>query len=189
IEGETYLGIGMFYTYMTSLFLSLIVVSAIYKADQYFGMGVLVFVPYTAIGFFVEYYYEIDVLKGIWAVVGWCLIGVIVGFSADVSFKLLKNTKIRKEYVSGLTGVFMNLVYFLLVCFALETFYISGTGLSGPGSFLGVAYFGLPWMLIHGFFGGYLACAMNKNELHQCFCQICNNEKLIYRAIKLFNKK
>lgn len=165
IEGEKYVGIGMFYIYMVSLFLSLIVISAIYKTDQTFGMGVLVFIPYAVIGFFVEYYYEIDVLKGVWAVVGWCLIGLMVGFSADASFKILTNqTGIREEYVAGLTGVLMNLVYFLLVCFALDTFYISGTGLSGPGSFFGVAYFGLPWMLIHGFFGGYLAYAMNNHE-------------------------
>ena len=167
IEGETYLGIGMFYIYPVSLFLSLIVISAIYKADQNFGMGVLVFVPYAIIGFFVEYYYEIDVLKGVWAVVGWCLIGLIVGFSADISFKLLKvQTGIHEEYVAGLTGVIMNLVYFLLVCIAIETFYKTGTGLSGPGSFIGVAYFGLPWMLVHGFFGGYLAYAMNNRESH-----------------------
>ncbi|UCE12724.1 MAG: hypothetical protein JSV04_11080 [Candidatus Heimdallarchaeota archaeon] len=162
IEGETYMGIGMFYIYTVSLFLSLIVISAIYKADQNFGMGVLVFVPYAIIGFFVEYYFEIDVLKGIWAVIGWCLIGLMVGFSADVSFKVLKeHSGIREEYVAGLTGVVMNLVYFLLVCIAIETFYLSNNGLSGPGSFFGVAYFGLPWMLIHGFFGGYLAYAMN----------------------------
>ncbi len=166
-KGETYMGIGMFFIYMISLFLSLIVISAIYKAEQNFGMGVLVFVPYAFIGFFVEYYYEIDVLKGVWAVIGWCLIGLIVGVSANVSFKLLKEqTEIREEYVAGLTGVCMNLVYFLLICIALETFYISGTSFSGPGSFLGVAYFGLPWMLIHGFFGGYLACAMNNRKSH-----------------------
>jgi hypothetical protein len=162
VEGDTYMGIGMFYIYMTSLFLSLIVLSAIYKADQTFGTGVLVFIPYTIVGFFVEYYFEIDKLKGIWAVFGWCLIGLLVGFSADISFKFFKeHTGIREEYVAGLTGVLMNLVYFLLVCIAIETFYISGTGFSGPGSFLGVAYFGLPWMLIHGFLGGYLAYAMN----------------------------
>ncbi|MFX1248292.1 MAG: hypothetical protein ACFFBQ_12980 [Promethearchaeota archaeon] len=167
IEGETYMGIGMFYIYVISLLLSLIVISAIYKTNQTFGMGVLVFIPYTVIGFFVEYYYEIDVLKGAWAVVGWCLIGLMVGFSADVSFKVLKErVRMREEYVAGLTGVFMNLVYFLLVYFAIETFYASGTGLSGPGSFLGVAYFGLPWMLIHGFFGRYLAWAMNNHKSH-----------------------
>ncbi|MFX1505630.1 MAG: hypothetical protein ACFFDC_05900 [Promethearchaeota archaeon] len=165
VEGDTYMGIGMFYIYMTSLFLSLIILSAIYKADQTFGTGVLVFIPYVIVGSFFEYYYEIDVLKGIWAVFGWCLVGLMVGFSADISFKFLKeHTGIREEYVAGLTGVLMNLVYFLLVCIAIETFYASGTGFSGPGSFLGVAYFGLPWMLIHGFLGGYLACAMNYRE-------------------------
>ncbi len=170
IEGDTYMGIGMFYIYTVSFFLSLIVISAIYKTEQTFGMGVLVFVPYAIIGFFVEYYYEIDILKGVWSVVGWCLIGLMVGFSADVSFKVLKaQSGFREEYIAGVTGLIMNLVYFLLVCIALETFYIAGSGLSGPGSFLGVAYFGLPWMLIHGFFGGYLACIMNiRKSYHHC---------------------
>ena len=171
VEGETYMGIGMFYIYTISLCLSLIVLSAIYKTDQFFGIGVIVFIPYAVIGFFVEYYYEIDVLKGVWAVFGWCLIGLIVGFSADISFKLLKErTGIRDEYVAGITGIIMNIIYFLLVCVAIDTFYISETGLSGPGSFLGVAYFGLPWMLIHGFFGGYLAYAMNNRESHHHCC-------------------
>ncbi|UCG00955.1 MAG: hypothetical protein JSW11_15225 [Candidatus Heimdallarchaeota archaeon] len=165
IEGESYMGIGMFYIYTISFLLSLIVLSAIYKTDQTFGIGVFIFIPYAIIGFFVEYYYEIDVLKGVWAVIGWCLIGLLVGFSADVSFKLLKGqTRIREEYIAGLTGIFLNLVYFILVCIAIETFYISGTGLSGPGSFIGVTYFGLPWMLIHGFFGGYLAGVMKNRE-------------------------
>jgi hypothetical protein len=163
VEGDRYMGIGMFYIYMTSLFLSLIVLSVIYKTNQTFGVGFLVFVPYAVIGFFVEYYYEIDVLKGVWAVIGWCLIGLLVGLSADITFKLVKNqTKIRHEYIAGITGVSLNLTYFLLVWIAIEIFYVSGTGLSGPGSFLGVAYFGLPWMLIHGFIGGYLAYKMNE---------------------------
>jgi hypothetical protein len=164
VEGDRYMGIGMFYIYMTSLFLSLIILSAIYKTNETFGVGFLVFIPYAVIGFFVEYYYEIDVLKGVWAVIGWCLIGLIVGLSADISFKLLQTqTELRHEYVAGLTGVSLNLIYFLLVWIAIETFYIAGTGLSGPGSFLGVAYFGLPWMLIHGFIGGYLAYNLNRN--------------------------
>jgi hypothetical protein len=165
VESDRYMGIGMFYIYVMAFFLSLIVLSAIFKANKVFGIGFMVFIPYAIIGFFVEYYYEIDVLKGVWAVFGWCLIGLLVGLSADISFKLLKEqTSLRERYVASLTGIIMNFTYFVLVAIALETFYLSGNGFSGPGSFLGVAYFGLPWMLIHGYFGGYLAWAMN----HSC---------------------
>ena len=167
LEGTRYLGIGNFYIYVSSFLLSLIVISAIYKG-KIFGMGFYIFVPYAIIGFFVEYYYELvknPVLRGEWAVVGWCLVGLLVGLSADISFKLLnEKTRIDEDYCTALTGVIVNLLYFLLTWFALENFYIESNIFSGAGSFLGVAYFMVPWMAIHGFFGGYLAFWINNRK-------------------------
>ncbi|MFX0152053.1 MAG: hypothetical protein ACFFAJ_14790, partial [Candidatus Hodarchaeota archaeon] len=164
IEGERYLGIGNFYIYVISFLLSLIVISAIYKGNQ-FGMGFYIFIPYAIIGFFIEYYYEIvknPVLRGGWAVIGWCLVGLLVGLSADCSFKIFtEKTKLREDYSAGLTGVVLNLTYFFLTWFALEVFYIEPMTFSGAGSFLGIAYFMVPWMVIHGFFGGLLAFWIN----------------------------
>ncbi|MFX0181720.1 MAG: hypothetical protein ACFE95_01460 [Candidatus Hodarchaeota archaeon] len=164
VEGKHYLGIGNFYIYVISFLLSLIVVSAIYKGNQ-FGIGFSIFIPYAIIGFFVEYYYEViknPVLRGEWAVIGWCLVGLLVGLSADSSFKILtEKTKLKEEYSAGLTGVILNLTYFFLTWFAHEVFYINNTVLTGSGSFLGIAYFTVPWMIIHGFFGGLLAFYLN----------------------------
>lgn len=73
--GEVW-GIGMFFIYMIGYFLAIVIILPIliYKS---FGIGVLIFLPYTIIGFFVEYYYEMQatqVLKGIWSVFGWTAI-------------------------------------------------------------------------------------------------------------------
>jgi len=44
---------------------------------------------------------------------------------------------------------------------ALTFFYIEQQ--SGPGSFLGVAYYGLPLLVVNSGFGGYTAYAISRN--------------------------
>ena len=59
----------------------------------------------------------------------------------------------------------MSLVYFTLVIIALGFFYKAGWGAGSfaePGSFLGVAYFCFPWMLLNAFFGGFTAFCTHK---------------------------
>ncbi|MBY9021381.1 MAG: hypothetical protein KGD67_09995 [Candidatus Lokiarchaeota archaeon] len=59
----------------------------------------------------------------------------------------------------------MSLVYFTLVIIALGFFYKAGWGAGSftePGSFLGVAYFCFPWMLLNAFFGGFTAFCIHK---------------------------
>jgi len=162
---EPYYGMGMFYIYMISFFSSLIVLYAIIKS-KVFGMGIYMWLPYAVIGFFVEIYFELDLLISIWAVLGYSAFGLITGLSADICFKLLnENTKIKKSFIAGISGTFMSFVYFVLVVIALGFFYKSGWGAGSftePGSFLGVAYFCLPWMLINAFFGGFTAYCLNQ---------------------------
>lgn len=157
---EPYYGMGMFYVYMISFFSSLIVIYAIIKS-KVFGMGFYLWLPYAVIGFFVEAYFELNVLISIWAVIGYSAFGLITGFSADLCFKLLNdNTKINQSVIAGISGLFMSLVYFILTVIALGFFYKVGWGAGSftePGSFLGVAYFCFPWMLINAFFGGFTA--------------------------------
>lgn len=160
-------GLGMFFVYKITYFNSLVVVLAIVKSEK-FGMGFFVWLPYAVIGFFVEAYFELiltEVLINIWAVVGWCSIGLISGFSADLTYKFLKEkTSVKEIYVAGLTGVAINSVYFIGVILALSFFYKIGYAagaFDNPASFLGLAYFGLPWMLINAFFGGFTAYALN----------------------------
>jgi len=161
-------GIGMFFIYMISYFSGLIVLLAIMKSEN-FGMGLFVWLPYAIVGLFVESYYEFflnPVLVNFWAVLGWCIFGLLTGLSADISFKYLKEkTSLKECYIAGLTGMIISSVYFITTLFALCFFYIEEVRISmlnGPGSFLGVAYFTLPWMLINAFFGGYTAYSINK---------------------------
>lgn len=157
---DPYYGMAMFYVYMIGFSNSLIVMLAIFSYPK-FGMGFYIWVPYAIIGFFVEIYFELDVVVNIWAVVGYSVFGLITGISADISFSILKNkTKLDLGILSGITGVIMSLVYFLLILIALAFFYRAGWGAGSflePGSFLGVAYFGLPWMIVNSFFGGFSA--------------------------------
>ena len=55
----------------------------------------------------------------------------------------------------------MGLVNFLLVGVALSFFYV--TPQSGSGSFLGVAYYGLPLLLFNSGFAGYTAYAISQH--------------------------
>jgi len=164
---EPYHGLPMFYVYMISYFSSLIVILAILKTEK-FGIGFLVWVPYALIGFFVETYFELilnPVLINIWGVIGYCAFGLLTGLSADLSYKLLsQKTKIRKGYIAGLSGIIMSIAYFVGIIIALNFFYKAGNvvgDFNDPGSFLGVSYFGLPWMLINAFFGGFTAHALH----------------------------
>ena len=161
---EPYFGMGMFYVYVISYYTSLIVIYAILKTGK-FGMGFFVWVPYAVIGFFVEAYFELEVLISIWGVVGYCVFGLLTGFSADISYKLLKEkTSLDGKVVAGLTGVIMSITYFITTIIAIGFFYKIGWGagsFTDPGSFLGVAYFGFPWMVVNAYFGGLTAFAID----------------------------
>lgn len=167
---EPFYGMGMFYVYMISCFSSLIVVYAILKS-RIFGIGFLLWLPYAVIGFFVEAYFELDVLISIWGVVGYCIFGLVTGLSADISYKLFKEkTSINEKIVAGLTGVVMSLTYFITTIIAIGFFYKVGWGagsFTDPGTFLGVAYFCLPWMIINAFFGGFTVYAINHFSIHE----------------------
>ncbi|UJG41586.1 MAG: hypothetical protein K9W45_03755 [Candidatus Heimdallarchaeum aukensis] len=154
-------GTGMFFVYMVGYFNALIIILPILKIRQ-FGMGTAIYLPYAIIGFFVEYYYELIKTKSLvspWAVVGWCVFGLATGFSADLSFKFLpSNLNLRNRTI--LTGIIMGLTNFILTLVALTFFYVNPQ--TGSGSFLGIAYFGLPWLLVNSAFGGYTAYAISK---------------------------
>jgi hypothetical protein len=59
------------------------------------------------------------------------------------------------------TGVVLGLTTFILVLVAIRFFYIGYQ--IGPGSFLGVAYYGLPFLIVNSGFGGYTAYAISRN--------------------------
>jgi hypothetical protein len=164
---EPYSGVAMFYVYMISGFSSFLVLNAIIRSKQ-FGMGLLIWLPYAIIGVFVETYFELivnPVLKGFWVVILYCLFGLITGFSADISYYYLnKKVNLNRGVLVGLTGMIMSLVYFFTTLIAISTFYKNSKPLSwtDPTTFTGLAYFGIPWMLIHAFIGGLAAFGFNK---------------------------
>jgi len=154
-------GTGMFFVYMIGNFNAIIVILPILKIRR-FGVGAAIYLPYAIIGFFVEYYYEWMKNKSLvspWAVVGWCVFGLATGLSADLTFKFMPN-KIELRYRSIAAGIILSITNFILTLVALTFFYVNPQ--TGPGSFVGLAYFSLPWLVINSGFGGYTAYAISK---------------------------
>ena len=153
---------------MFTFFNSLIVLFAISRTKT-FGMGVFIFLPWAITGLFIETYFELiinPVLISYWGVIGWCVFGLLTGLSADISFKLLsQKTELKENQILAISGLIMSMTFFLLNLLGSLIFYKNGVTILNlaPGTFLGVAYFGMPWMLINGFFGGYTAHALNKD--------------------------
>ena len=160
--GEVW-GTGMFFIYMIGYFLAIIVILPILLFKN-FGIGTLIFLPYAIVGFFVEYYYEwiaVQSLKGIWAVFVWVITGLLIGLSADLTYKFLSK-KISLKIKSIIMGVVLAVTNFILIFIALRFCYKIPLSISPiePGSFLGVAYFGLPWLMMNSGFGGFTAYAI-----------------------------
>jgi hypothetical protein len=155
-------GVGMFYVYILSFYISLVVVLPILMINR-FGVGMAVYLPYAIIGLFVDYYIEwvtLHTLVSPWFVVGWCVIGLAIGLSADLAYRFLSG-RLSERWRAIITGVVMGIVKFLLVIVALTFFYVEQQ--SGPGSFLGVAYYGLPLLILNSGFGGYTAYAISRH--------------------------
>ena len=155
-------GIGMFFIYILSYFIALVVVLPILIIRR-FGVGLAVYLPYAIAGLFVEYYMEWVVartLVSLWAVVGWCVIGLATGLSADLAYQFLP-ARFSERLRAITTGVVLGFTTFILVLVAIRFFYVEYQ--IGPGSFLGVAYYGLPLLIVNNGFGGYTAYAISRN--------------------------
>ena len=105
----------------------------------------------------------VQALKGVWAVFVWTIIGLLIGLSADITYKFLSK-KISLKIKSIIMGVVLAVVNFVLIFIILRFCYKIPLPISPiePGSFLGVAYFGLPWLIVNSGFGGYTAYAIFK---------------------------
>lgn len=153
-------GIGMFFIYVMGYFIALVVVLPILLVKR-FGVGVAVYLPYAVIGLPVEYYMEWVVNRSLvspWAVIGWCAFGLIAGLSADLAYRF-SPARFGERLRAIITGVVLGIANFLLVLVALTFFYVERQ--TGPGSFLGVAYYGVPFLLISSGFGAYTAYAIS----------------------------
>ncbi len=155
-------GIGMYFTYILAYFIALVVVLPILLIRR-FGVGTAVYLPYAVGGLFVEYYMEWVLtrsLVSVWAVAGWCALGLATGFSADLAYQFLPS-RLDDRWRAIATGVAVGLATFLSVAVALSFFYVGEKAIT-PGTYLGVAYYGAPFMLISSAFGGYTAYAISR---------------------------
>ena len=178
-------GVGMFYIYVLSYFLVLVVMLPILIIKR-FGVGLAVYLPYAIIGLFVEYYMEWvvnQVLVSPWAVVGWCVFGLATGLSADMSYRFLP-LRMSERLRSIITGLVSGALTFLPTLVALTYFYVEQQ--SGPGPFFGLAYYGVPFLLISSGFGGYTAWAIaqeTKWQIESTTLNDTNSRKIEYSFV------
>jgi hypothetical protein len=155
-------GVGMFFIYIMGYFIALVVVLPMLLVKR-FGVGVAVYLPYAIIGLPVEYYMEWIVNRSLvspWAVIGWCVFGLIAGLSADLAYRF-SPVRFGERLRAIITGVALGIANFLLVLLAVTFFYVERQ--TGPGSFLGIAYYGVPFLLISSGFGAYTAYAISQD--------------------------
>lgn len=155
-------GIGMFFIYVMGYFIAVVVVLPILLLKR-FGVGVAVYLPYAIIGLPVEYYMEWVVNRSLvspWAVIGWCAFGLIAGLSADLAYRF-SPARFGERLRAIITGGVLGIANFLLVLLAVTFFYVERQ--TGPGSFLGIAYYAVPFLLVSSGFGAYTAYAISQN--------------------------
>ena len=153
----------MFYLYAISYFSSLLVILPLLLTKR-FGTASAIFLPYVIIGFPVNYYFEWVAERtwvAPWAGLGWSVAFLLTGLSADLAFRYLPS-KLTYAWRSALSGAIMGFVSFIVTVAALELVYVGPLPMD-TGSFVGIAYFGLPWMIINSAFGGYTAYALVKD--------------------------
>ena len=155
-------GVGMFFVYVVAHLNALVVVLPILLYRR-FGVGTAVYLPWAISGLFVEYYLEYVLyhhLRSPWGVLGWCVVGLAIGFSADLAYRYLPRAMSERRRAI-LTGVTMGCVNFLLTTVALTFFYVP-TSTPFSETFPGVAYWALPWLILNSGLGGYTAYAISR---------------------------
>jgi len=157
-------GTGMFFIYMLGFLNALVVLIPVHQLG-FFGAGALVYLPFFVIGLPVEYYYEVrlnPVLKGLWAVLGWCLTGPLAGLGADLAHRYLPHS-LPPGWRASLTGLALGAGSYLFTLAALAFFYTVPLSIEA-GSFAGLSYFCLPWLLAHSALGGLTAGALVRTQ-------------------------
>jgi hypothetical protein len=155
-------GIGMFFVYVVAHLNALVVVLPILLYRR-FGVGTAVYLPWAISGLFVEYYLEYVLyrsLRSVWGVVGWCVVGLAIGFSADLAYRYLPRRMSERQRAIW-TAVVMGCVTFALTMVAVTTFYVPNS-VPFSKTFPGLAAWALPWLIVNSGLGGYLAYALSR---------------------------
>ena len=128
------------------------------------GAGVMVFLPYAIIGFFMVYYMDyitLHTMLSVWGAVAWCLGGLLTGLAADLAFRFLP-PRLPEKWRAILVGATIGLGIYLTPLVAMTFFYIPQSPESHYTLFTrGVAY-SISWLVVNGGFAGYTAYALHK---------------------------
>ncbi len=155
-------GVGMFFVPVVGHLNALVVVLPILLYRR-FGIGTAVYLPWATAGLFVEYYLEYTLyqhLRSPWGAIGWCLIGLFIGLSADLAYRFLpKATGERRRAI--LTAGILGCSSYLLTTVAVAFFYVP-TSIPFSHTIMGIAPWALPWLLLNSAFGGYTAYAISR---------------------------
>ncbi len=155
-------GVGMYFTYVMAYFIALVVVLPILVIKR-FWVGMAVYSIYALSGLFVEYYMDwvVDrVLVSLWAVPGWCVLGLATGLCADITYRYLP-TSLNEKWRAVITGLMVGIATSIAVTIAILFFYIE-TERIYTADYFSVAYYGIPFMLVSSGFGGYTAYAISR---------------------------
>ena len=79
------------------------------------------------------------------------LAGLATGLSANLAYKFMPS-RFSERLRAMTTGVVLGITTFILVLIAIRFFYVEYQ--IGPGSFLGVAYYGLPFLIVNSLENG-----------------------------------
>ena len=155
--------IGYFFFYIICYFFALIVLLPILIIKR-FGVGFLLFIPYAVIGSFIDFYMEWvknPVLKNPLNAIGWGIFALLIGLSADISYKFLPDFS-SKFWKPVIIGIIIGVVNFLLSMIALKYFYLTEELFFTK--FISIAYWAFPWLLINSAFGGYTAYTISEKN-------------------------
>lgn len=163
IPSNGVIGTGMFYLYVVSHFVSFLVILPVLLKRR-FGIATAVFLPLVIIGFPINYYFEwITIRTWVvpWSGLGWTAAYLLTGLSVDLTYKFAPSGLSDQARVI-ITGLIMGVVSFAATVAALDIVYV-GSLPTDPGSFVGLAYFGLPLMVVNSGFGALTAYAVARD--------------------------
>ena len=158
---EAYSGSCMFV--IPTYFYALVVTLAILKLKR-FWVGTALFLLFIPLGVFMDYIGDWVVDKnliGPWYALGWAPVFLGFGFAADLAYRFAP-ARWHARWRAVAVGAAFGLAFFLLVLFALTTFYPPSGNAGHLRFFTAGLPFSLPWIVITSGFGGYTAYALSE---------------------------
>ena len=128
------------------------------------GAGVVVFLPYAIVGFFIVYYMDyvtLHTMLSVWGAVAWCLGGLLTGLAADLAYRFLP-PNIPEKWRAILTGAIIGLGNYLTPLVAMTFFYNPHPPESHYYLFTSGIVYSLSWLVVNSGFAGYTAYAIHE---------------------------